>query len=80
MDKSLPRMAIFLDLPKTFNVVNRTVLYDKLEKNGNSWKSLKSHCKVQVVKLKNCKSSPQKGITGIPQSTILSPFLSYGLC
>lgn len=78
LDRSIPAIAIFLDLAKAFDTVNHALLLRKLENFG--FRGI-TNClfadylaeRTQVVLFKNVKSREEKLRFGVPQGTILGP-------
>jgi hypothetical protein len=66
---------LFIDFRKAFDLVDSNLLLIKLFHYGldNNALSLLSNYLMQVVKLKNTLSSPNKLCLGVPQSSVLGP-------
>ena len=80
MDQSLSSCAIFLDLAKAFDTVDRSILLRKLQAygiRGNVFKLLQSYLsgRSQFVKLDGVYSSTVQIEYGVPQGSILGPLL-----
>lgn len=80
LDLSKPALSVFLDLRKAFDSINHALLLDKLERygfRGTSQSLFKSYLmnRVQTVKIQDCESNPLVVNCGVPQGTILGPFL-----
>ena len=79
-DKKNFTLGIFLDLSKAFDTVDHTILLQKLDHYGirnnvNDWfKSYLSN-RMQFVSFKKCNSSIAEIFYGVPQGSILGPFL-----
>lgn len=73
-------LGLFLDLKKAFDSIKYNILYDKLSRYGVRGVALEliknylSH-RSQIVQIQNAKSSKLKLTQGVPQGSILGPFL-----
>lgn len=72
--------AVMLDLSKAFDMVPHTLLIDKLKfycSQGNDVKLLESYLvdRYQYVKIRGKCSNLLKVVTGVPQGSVLGPFM-----
>ncbi len=86
MDKNNTPLNIFLDLSKTFDTLDHTILLKKLNYygiiNGMTYNLMESYLtnRKQYVDMDDVKSEMLMVTTGVPQGSILGPFfLSYML-
>ena len=80
IDKSLPSLAIFLDLAKAFDTVNFTLLMEALQGvgiRGRELKLLNSYVfdRRQCVEIEGIRSQFKVPGYGVPQGTVLGPLL-----
>jgi len=80
MDRGDVVLAVFLDLRRAFETINRSLLIKKMIKMGITgnvinWFSSYLTNRKQVVSFKNTTSSEQIVDNGVPQGTILGPIL-----
>ena len=78
MDKKLYTCGIFIDLKKSFDTFNHSILLSKLRQYGgiaNDWFSSYLRGRVQTTGVE--KKVPAKATTfcGVPQSSVLGPLL-----
>ena len=78
MDKGLVTGAVFLDLAKAFDTVDRSLLFEKLASSGLSNDSVnwfKSYLtnRNQLTALTNTVSSFKHVPVGVPQGSVLGP-------
>jgi sarcosine oxidase/L-pipecolate oxidase len=89
-DRHLHVIGIFLDLSKAYDVINHSMLLDKLDSYGvrgsaNKWVISYLTNRKQFVEifhtdgsnhtLRKCQSSPRVNAHGVPQGSILGPLL-----
>ena len=80
LDNGKVPFSIFLDISKTFDTIDHTILTQKLKHYGIQGCALKLFKKYlsnrkQYVKLNNVKSEMCEIKTGVPQGSILGPLL-----
>ena len=81
MDQGQYSCCIFLDLSKAFDIVNHSILLQKLEKfygfKGLAFNLIKSYLtnRIQYIKIGKSKSNLQKIECKIPQGSSLGPLL-----
>lgn len=80
LDSSRPCAAVFIDLAKAFDTVDRRMLLSKLENTGIRGPALSLLCsylddRLQGVQIGNDISSYQNIEYGVPQGTVLGPIL-----
>ena len=81
MDQGQYNCCIFLDLSKAFDIVNHSILLQKLKKcygfGGLALNLIKSYLtnRIQCTKIGKSKSNLQKIECGIPQDSSLGPLL-----
>lgn len=78
LDQSRPTIVTFIDLSKAFDMVNRKILFEKLESlgiRGIVLKLIKSYFeeRVQVVRIGKTYSAKKYMTLGVPQGSILGP-------
>ena len=78
IDKRFLNGVVLLDLRKAFNLVNHTVLLEKLAIYGCSEQAMRWFSSYllehqQIVQLKDTLSIPSEAITDVPQGSILGP-------
>ena len=79
-DNKLHAVGIFLDLSKAFDTINHDILLNKLSNYGirglaNDWIKRYLSGRQQCVSYNNILSNPAAITCGIPQGSILGPFL-----
>ncbi len=80
MDKKNTRINVFLDLSKTFDTINHTILLEKLKYysiDGIALKLMESYMtnRTQYVEIDGVKSDLLNLSTGVPHGSILAPRL-----
>ena len=80
IDKELLNGVVLLDLRKAFDLVNHTVLLEKLSIYGCSEQAMRWFSSYmselrQIVQFKDTLSNPSEVITGVTQGSILGPLL-----
>ena len=80
IDRGLVNAVVFLDLKKAFNTEDHDILLRKLQYYGICWTSHQWFVsyldnRTQICHLNSCKSTPKYLRCGVPQGTILGPFL-----
>ena len=84
LDQNKTVCGIFLDFAKAFDCVNHQILLDKIEYQGvrgNAYKLLNSylsnHSQCTLNKEERISSGLQPVSIGVPQGSVLEPFLVY---
>lgn len=79
-EKGVGICAVFIDLKRAFETVNREILLKKLSKYGFSgivlqWISCYLDERYQITKFNNIKSEVKANVFGVPQGSVLGPLL-----
>ena len=80
LDKGNTPLSIFLDLSKAFDTLNYNILLSKLEFYGIKdvalkWFNSYLSDRLQYVQIEHCSSNVVPVLIGVPQGSILGPFL-----
>ena len=80
IDNKMSTIGVFIDLKKAFDVINHSILIDKLEHYGvrstaNKWIMNYLNVRQQHVQIDNVHSGFKKVIHGIPHGSIRRPRL-----
>lgn len=80
LDQNKKCVGLFMDLSKAFDLVNHTLLIEKLKKYGlrgkvNDWIMSYLTNRTQVVEVNRVKSEKLNIVFGVPQGSVLGPLL-----